>query len=174
MVYWNEPADEHAALLNAPTLVDGFPTPSRDARRATPSGPGRDVSSIDFYVAFGYWKLACIVEGVYARYAGGAMGDDADGFEAFGQQVERLVAGREPSARPAVRHRMTSTSSSSGRTSSRRCWCSPSTAGSTPDSAPRTRPGRSSSGPAVTVAVFDSDELLDHRARRPIMHLSTA
>ena len=33
---------------------------------------GRDVSQLDFYVAFGYWKLACILEGVYARYVGGA------------------------------------------------------------------------------------------------------
>ena len=38
---------------------------------------GRDLSHIDFYIAFGYWKLACIVEGVYARYVGGAMGGDA-------------------------------------------------------------------------------------------------
>ena len=36
---------------------------------------GRDLSELDFYVAFGYWKLACILEGVYARYLGGALGD---------------------------------------------------------------------------------------------------
>ena len=55
----------------------------------------RDLSALDFYVAFGYWKLACILEGVYARYAAGAMGD-ATGFEAFEAQVAalaRLAAG---------------------------------------------------------------------------------
>ena len=36
---------------------------------------GRDLAELDFYVAFGFWKLACIVEGVYARYLGGALGD---------------------------------------------------------------------------------------------------
>ena len=52
---------------------------------------GRDLSDIEYYVAFGYWKLACIVEGVYARYAHGAMGASASGFEAFAAQTERLA-----------------------------------------------------------------------------------
>ena len=52
---------------------------------------GRDLSQIDYYIAFGYWKLACIVEGVYARYIGGAMGKPAAGFEAFGLQTVRLA-----------------------------------------------------------------------------------
>jgi hypothetical protein len=44
-------------------------------------------------VAFGYWKLACILEGVYARYRGGAMGsgDGTPAFEAFSTQVELLA-----------------------------------------------------------------------------------
>jgi aminoglycoside phosphotransferase (APT) family kinase protein len=51
---------------------------------------GRDVSHVDYYVAFGYWKLACILEGVFARYRGGAMGA-ASGFEGFAHQVELLA-----------------------------------------------------------------------------------
>ena len=43
--------------------------------RATPRCPAATSSQLDFYVAFGYWKLACILEGVYARYLGGALGD---------------------------------------------------------------------------------------------------
>ena len=39
---------------------------------------GRDVSQIDYYVAFAYWKVACIIEGVYARYVGGALGTRSD------------------------------------------------------------------------------------------------
>jgi hypothetical protein len=43
-------------------------------------------------VAFGYWRLACILEGVYSRYAGGVMGDDAGGaVEAFSNQVVALA-----------------------------------------------------------------------------------
>lgn len=36
---------------------------------------GRDVGQVDFYVAFGCWRLAVINAGVYARYQGGAMGE---------------------------------------------------------------------------------------------------
>jgi aminoglycoside phosphotransferase (APT) family kinase protein len=50
---------------------------------------GRDISQLDFYVAFAYWKLACILEGVYARYLGGAMGQkDPAELEPFRLQVE--------------------------------------------------------------------------------------
>ena len=80
-------------------MLDGFLR--RDAlmeRYAETSG--RDLSGIDYYVAFGYWKLACIIEGVYARYIGGAMGHrgDAASFDFFGQQVVALVE----SARQAI------------------------------------------------------------------------
>ena len=52
----------------------------------------RDLSQVDYYTAFGYWKLACIVEGVYARYIGGAMGsNDPKAFEGFKVQVERCA-----------------------------------------------------------------------------------
>jgi aminoglycoside phosphotransferase (APT) family kinase protein len=88
-VYWTDETDSEATLLAAPTLAAGFPTRAElTARYAATSD--RDLSQLDFYVAFGYWKLACILEGVYSRYAGGAMGD-ASGFEAFESQVTRLA-----------------------------------------------------------------------------------
>ena len=54
----------------------------------------RDLSNIDYYIAFGHWKLACIVEGVYARFIGGSMGQrESDDFEPLARQVEMLAAG---------------------------------------------------------------------------------
>ena len=43
-------------------------------------------------MAFGYWKLACIIDGVYARYVGGSMGTkgDASAFQPFADAVDRL------------------------------------------------------------------------------------
>mgnify|MGYP001470736474 CR=1 FL=1 len=90
MVYWTEASDEHAALLTAPTTAEGFLSRQEMLDRYA-SASGRDLSQIDFYVAFGFWKLACIVEGVYARYVKGAMGSDASGFEGFAVQVERCA-----------------------------------------------------------------------------------
>jgi aminoglycoside phosphotransferase (APT) family kinase protein len=97
MVYWADKGDESALLGLAPTALDGFPTRAElRARYAEKSG--RDVSQLDFYVAFGYWKLACIVEGVYARYAGGAMAGDRSGFEGFADQVTRLAEASKAAA----------------------------------------------------------------------------
>jgi aminoglycoside phosphotransferase (APT) family kinase protein len=94
MVYWTDPDDESAALLTAPTQLPGFQRRA-DLLQRYAERSGRDVAAIDYYTAFGYWKLACIVEGVYARYRGGAMGSEASGFEAFATQVERLAAAAE-------------------------------------------------------------------------------
>ena len=53
---------------------------------------GRDVSRIDYYVAFGCWRLAVISEGVYARYLHGAMGKPGDvDFHAFKVATEALA-----------------------------------------------------------------------------------
>jgi aminoglycoside phosphotransferase (APT) family kinase protein len=49
---------------------------------------GRDTTDLDYYTAFGHWRLACIIEGVYVRYATGAMGEDGKkGAEMFGGQT---------------------------------------------------------------------------------------
>ena len=90
MVYWTEASDASPMLLTAPTTVEGFLSRKEVLDRYAEAS-GRDLSQIDFYIAFGYWKLACIVEGVYARYVGGAMGSDASGFEGFAVQVERCA-----------------------------------------------------------------------------------
>jgi aminoglycoside phosphotransferase (APT) family kinase protein len=94
MVYWTDPEDDATALLTSPTTLPGFLRRS-DLLERYAERSGRDLSAIDYYTAFGYWKLACIVEGVYARYRGGAMGTDASGFEGFATQVERLAAAAE-------------------------------------------------------------------------------
>lgn len=90
MVYWTEPEDHAPALLVAPTALPGFLS-RQEIRSRYAERSGRDVGDLDYYVAFGYWKLACIIEGVYARYAGGAMGGDRTNFEAFRDQVETLA-----------------------------------------------------------------------------------
>ena len=97
MVYWAEPTDQHTALGAAPTMVPGFP--SREEMKARyAKASGRDISDLDFYIAFGYWKLACILEGVYSRYAAGAGGGDRTGFEFFADQVQNLAEASKQAA----------------------------------------------------------------------------
>jgi aminoglycoside phosphotransferase (APT) family kinase protein len=50
---------------------------------------GRDVSSLPWYVAFGYFKLAVIAEGIAARYLQGKT--VGAGFERFGAAVPGLL-----------------------------------------------------------------------------------
>ncbi|MGO8869948.1 MAG: phosphotransferase family protein [Acidimicrobiales bacterium] len=90
LVYWAEPEDGDQALLGvAPTTLPGF------ARRADLMArygavSGRDVSQIPYYRAFGFWKLACILQGVHVRYAGGAAAGDRSGVDQFAAHVGRL------------------------------------------------------------------------------------
>jgi aminoglycoside phosphotransferase (APT) family kinase protein len=99
LVYWGEEGDELVPLEPA-TQAPGFP--SRDDVRARyAERSGRDLSEIDFYVALGLWKLAIILEGVYARYSAGQYGtfEVDEGVERFGRVVERLAAAADEAER---------------------------------------------------------------------------
>ena len=97
MSTWPEPTDEGAETSVLPSLSSGFPTRAELLERyATRSG--RDLSLIDFYIAFSYWKSACIVEGVYARYVGGALGETSVDVEGFALSVQRSAAMAEQAA----------------------------------------------------------------------------
>jgi aminoglycoside phosphotransferase (APT) family kinase protein len=88
-VYWTGPDDEPSAWAGLGTAVEGFPNRAELLDRYAKVS-GRDLGAIDFYVAFAFWKLACILEGVYSRYLGGALGDvDRSEVAAFRVQVER-------------------------------------------------------------------------------------
>jgi aminoglycoside phosphotransferase (APT) family kinase protein len=98
MVYWPEPGEELVALGQPATLAPGFPNRAQlRARYAEQSG--RDLSQLDFFIALGYWKLAIILEGVYARYAAGQYGKVDPGIEAFARLVERLAEAADEAER---------------------------------------------------------------------------
>jgi len=98
MVYWPEAGEELVALGQPATLAPGFPKREQlKARYAERSG--RDLSHLDFFLALGYWKLAIILEGVYARYAAGGYGKVDPGIEAFARLVERLAEAAEQAER---------------------------------------------------------------------------
>ena len=91
-VYWTGPNDPASAWTGNATTAPGFlDRADLAARYAEVSG--RDLTDLPFYVSFAYWKLACILEGVYARYLGGALGQrDPAELEPFKLQVEGAAA----------------------------------------------------------------------------------
>jgi aminoglycoside phosphotransferase (APT) family kinase protein len=82
-----DPLADLGTLLVYYSQPPGFPTGDELVARYRDES-GRDTTNLDYYTAFGHWRLACIVEGVYARYAAGAMGEDGKkGAELFGSQT---------------------------------------------------------------------------------------
>ncbi len=89
--YWGVPADGEPVLGRVPaSALDGFPSADelRDRYAVT---SGADVSDVAYFMAFGYWRLACILQGVFARYVGGARAGDPDGVGDFPATVARLA-----------------------------------------------------------------------------------
>jgi aminoglycoside phosphotransferase (APT) family kinase protein len=96
LVYWGEEDDELMPLLEPATLAPGFP--GRDeVRDLYAERSGRDLSRIDFYVALGLWKLAIVLEGVFARFRAGQYGEAEQTRE--GDVVERLVEAADAAER---------------------------------------------------------------------------
>jgi len=93
LAYWSEDADDDvlaAARVMAPvTAADGFPTRAEIIRRYA-ARSGFDVSDVDWYQAFAFFKLAVVCQGIAARAAGGAM--LGSGFDDAQRLVAPLVA----------------------------------------------------------------------------------
>jgi aminoglycoside phosphotransferase (APT) family kinase protein len=87
-VYWTGPGDKPSPWGGSATTANGFlDRADLIARYAAVSG--RDLSQLPFYVSFAYWKLACILQGVYYRYLGGALGSrDPAELEPFVAQID--------------------------------------------------------------------------------------
>jgi aminoglycoside phosphotransferase (APT) family kinase protein len=89
---WAEPGEASPTARGAaqsPSLAGGFPT-RRELCERYAARTHRDLSRIDYYRAFQYWRLAAIVEGVMARYLKGVMGGEAD-TDAFRRQIDGLA-----------------------------------------------------------------------------------
>jgi len=72
---WAEEGEETLeGIGRAPTTTGGFPTRDEVVDRYS-TRSGIDPDGIGYYRAFQYWRLGAILEGVYARYLQGAMGD---------------------------------------------------------------------------------------------------
>jgi aminoglycoside phosphotransferase (APT) family kinase protein len=90
LAYWSEPADDFLPLGHAATTAHGFG--GRAELVATyQNQTGRDTSNMEFFFAFASWRLACILEGVHARYVGGANPEIPDEVEVFPRSVVYLA-----------------------------------------------------------------------------------
>jgi aminoglycoside phosphotransferase (APT) family kinase protein len=90
VVYWTPPSATELPLIPAAGAIPGFPD-SDEIVSWYAQLSGRDVSELPYYVAFGLWKLAIILEGVYSRFSAGAYGQTDDSHKVFARLVEELL-----------------------------------------------------------------------------------
>ena len=87
-VYWPEAGEERATTLSPVTTLPGFPT-RREIMERYADRTGSDLSDINWYVGFAFFKFAAIMAGIVARSAAGAMaGKDTSGY---GERIDPCV-----------------------------------------------------------------------------------
>jgi len=92
LVYWTDPGDAPLRPISdmAPTTAEGFHRRD-DVLAAYAKHSPLDVSHVRFYQAFGYWKLACIMQGVFARYSAGASAGDQSSVGEYPKYIALLA-----------------------------------------------------------------------------------
>ncbi|HEX5479449.1 MAG TPA: phosphotransferase family protein [Dehalococcoidia bacterium] len=89
-MYWagSEAGSATQGIAGAVTALPAF-LKRDEAMRRYAEKSGRDVSNLDFYIVLAYFRLAVILEGIYARFLeGGTVGA---GFEMMGAQATNLA-----------------------------------------------------------------------------------
>jgi len=91
LTYWADPDDKEWTAVSvggAVTSLPGFFTPGQFAARYAEL-TGRDVTGIGYYMAFGCFKLAVVLEGIHARFL--QHKTVGEGFEREGPTVPLLI-----------------------------------------------------------------------------------
>jgi aminoglycoside phosphotransferase (APT) family kinase protein len=90
LTYWVTPDDpeELRAVLPTVTALPGFISREDFIERYARES-GRDLSSLDFYIVFAYFKLAVILQQIYVRWKRGQTRDER--FAGFGERVHNLI-----------------------------------------------------------------------------------
>lgn len=90
--YWHDPAEPDVGGDNETTGLDGFLSQEEMAGLYAEEMQV-SLAQVDYYRAFASWRLACIGEGVYARYLNGQQGsqDEELDLDLYAESVERRV-----------------------------------------------------------------------------------
>ncbi len=91
LIYWADPGDAQWTEISIGAAVTGMPGFLTRAELAARYADltGRDLSGIGYYMAFGCYKLAVVLEGIHARFL--QRKTVGEGFEREGQAVPALI-----------------------------------------------------------------------------------
>jgi aminoglycoside phosphotransferase (APT) family kinase protein len=92
LCYWYDPSEPGQGGDSETTSLPGFLSQDEMAGLYAEQ-MGVNVKTADYYRAFAHWRLACIGEGVYARYLGGQQGaqDEAIDLALYRDSIPRRV-----------------------------------------------------------------------------------
>jgi aminoglycoside phosphotransferase (APT) family kinase protein len=90
--YWYDPSDPETGGDAGTTSLPGFLAQDEMAGLYAEQ-MGVNIADVDYFRAFAQWRLACIGEGVYARYLGGQQGsqDEAIDLNVYRDSIPRRV-----------------------------------------------------------------------------------
>lgn len=89
ILYWSDPGEPHDFGSPSPTRHPAFPRRA-EATQMYAIRSGLDLSELDYYRSFSWWKMACLVEGVVARLRAGAGGGLATGGTNVEETMKRV------------------------------------------------------------------------------------
>ncbi|MEC8974666.1 MAG: phosphotransferase family protein [Actinomycetota bacterium] len=92
LMWWGKSGNDNSVMNEPPTLADGYLTMEEVMERYALAS-GRDLSDLPYYIAFQFWRLAAIIEGVRVRFTAGAMGnkDIGDELRGFKLRIDGLL-----------------------------------------------------------------------------------
>ncbi len=93
---WGDPGDPSAAFSPMPSTTPGWLSRAQAAERYA-ARSGRSLAGFDYYLVFGTFKMAVVLQQIYVRYHRGQTKDDR--FAGMGDaavQLFRLAAARRP------------------------------------------------------------------------------
>ncbi len=93
LVWWHD-ANRDFPPEDDPSTAPGFPTADELIERYA-ARSGRDLSALDFYLAFQSWRMACIVEDIGERFRRGAYGESRDISEYAGAAEGFTLSARD-------------------------------------------------------------------------------
>jgi aminoglycoside phosphotransferase (APT) family kinase protein len=91
LMYWTDPGEDDWLRISAGGSITTMPGFLRraDAAARYAALTGRDLSDIGYYIAFGCFKLAVVLEGIHARFL--QQKTVGEGFEREGPAVPKLI-----------------------------------------------------------------------------------
>ena len=96
MASWLDPGEEAVGVSSMPTLTPGF-MDRREAIARYGERANRDVDGMAYYLVFGTFKMAVVLQQIYVRYHRGQTKDERfAGMEAGGQRLFERASAHRP------------------------------------------------------------------------------